>query len=459
MIRIITSLFAFILILPYSQGQNSFSLKEAIHYAQNNSSAIQMERLKIADAEGQIDEYTSIGIPKINGKAGYTHYFDIPTSILPDFISPSVYNVLFDEGLLERRDLETAGGIPAQFGTENIVDVGVDLQTLILDGSYFVGLRAQHLYRDLVAKRYDEVVYNARESISLAYLTVLNIGENQELLDRNISNLEKLYNETQAIYENGFAEKLDADRLRLSLQNLKSERQNLERLKDVAVFALKYNMGYPVDDEIVLTDKFDDHVGQALVEDLSQFEDISFEDRVEYASLETAVELQDLNVKRLKMGYLPSLSGFASYGAQLQRNDLFDGNENEWFKTSLVGVNLNVPIFDGLQRHAQIQRAKISRENTLLQKSLFEQTVMLQVNSTYLDYINAREKVTNSSDNMALAQEIYDVTQIKYREGVGSSLEVTQAESELYRSQSNHSAALFDLVNAAIKLKAAKGHL
>lgn len=440
-------------------AQSEFTLEEAIQYANDHSIEMQMERLKIADAEGQISEYKSIGIPKINAKAGYTHYFDIPTQILPDFLSPTVYNILFEEDLLERRDLETAGGIPAQFGTSNIVDLGVELQTLLLDGSYFVGLRAQRMYRDLVSKQFKAAQYSVKEKISLAYLAVLNVDQNMSLIEDNINNLQKLYDETKAIYESGFAEKLDADRLKLSLQNLQTEKDNLDRLRAITLYNLKFQMGYPIKEAITLTDSFDDVVKRAQVEEIAVEGDNFYQNRPEYPAIEKAVELQDMNVKQLRMQYYPNLVGFASYGGQLQRNDLFDENENDWFKTSLVGITLNVPIFDGLEKRAKIQRAKIARENTVLEKTLFERQVEMQVNANHLEYLNAKEKVKSTKENLDLAQEIYDITQIKFKEGVGSSVEVTQAESELYRSQSNYTSALFDLVNASVKLKSALGNL
>ena len=443
----------------FLSAQSSFSLEEAISYAQANAMDVRMEKQKIQDAEAQMDEYTAIGLPKINGSISMSHYFDVPTSIFPDFISPAIYEVLFDEDLLVRRDLETRGGLPVQFGTVNNVDVKVEAQTLLLDGSYFVGLQAQRLYRDLVIKRYNEKLYGVKEAVSQAYLTVLNIEENLAILDRNIENLDSLYQETRTIYENGFAEKLDVDRLDLSLQNLRTERSGYARSKEVATYALKFVMGYPIREEIQLADQFDQMVEKALVEDLTEIIEINYLDRPEYISLLTAVELQDLNIKRLKMGYLPSLSAFASYGQQLQRNELFNEDENDWFKASLVGFNLNVPIFNGLQRRASIQRAKISKENTLMQKSLFEQNLELAFNRAYIQYINAREKADRADESLKLAQEIYNITKIKFKEGVGSSIEVSQAERELYNSQSLHTQSLYDLVMAAINFKSTIGKL
>jgi outer membrane protein TolC len=446
-------------LLPQLQAQSSFTLDEAIAYAQSNAMDVKMEKLKIDDAEAQMDEFTAIGLPKINGKVTLSHYFDVPTSIFPDFISPAIYDILFDEDLLVRRDLEKSGGIPVQFGTTNNLDIGIEAQTLLLDGSYFVGLQAQRLYRDLVVKRYNEKVYGVKEAVSQAYLSVLNIDKNIALLNDNIKNLESLYIETKAIYESGFAEKLDADRLRLSLQNLKTKMTNYTRLREVSTYMLKFAMGYPVNEEIVLTESFDDRVKLAMIEDLSKITTINYLDRPEYISMQTAIQLQDLNIKRLRMGYLPSLYGFASYGQQLQRNDLFDSNENDWFKASLVGFNLNVPLFNGMQRKASIQRAKISKENSLMQKSLFEQSLELEFNNAYIQYINAKQLATDAEENLDLAQEIYDITKIKFKEGVGSSLEVSQAESELYTSQSLYTKSLYDLVMTSTKFKATIGKL
>lgn len=449
-----------VLLVPgtITKGQESFSLEEAIAFAQQNSFDVQLDKLNIADAEAQIDGYYAIGLPKVNANAAYQYAIEIPTQVLPDFISPSVYNVLFDEDLLQRRDLEINRGIPAQFGVPHTLDLGVELQTLIFDGSYFVGLRAQRLYRQLVQQEHTTVLYDTKKKVTEAYLTVLNLNNNVRLLEDNISNLQKLYDETKAVYESGFAEKLDVDRLDLSLRNLITEKDNLNRLSEVALLALKFNMGYPLENNITLTDEFQVLADQAAVEGYNAYPEFRISDRPEYATLETAIELQNANVKQLRFGYFPSLTGFINYGQTLQRQVLFDSEDNGWFPRSIVGVNLAIPILD-FDRNAEVQRAKISRENTLIQKSLFEQSTALEVNSNYISYLNAKEKVASNKSNLDLAKEIYDVTQIKFREGVGSSVEVTQAESEWYRAQTNYSSAQFELIMSLKELKASLGKL
>ena len=308
------------------------------------------------------------------------------------FLSPAIYGVLEKENLVDQSPEFSNRGIPAEFGTPDNLDLALDLHTLIVDGSYFVGLRATKLYRDLVRKRVTEKEYSTKVQVTEAYLSVLVIDKNVDLLNNNIKNLSTLHQETKAIYENGFAEKLDVDRLELSLLNLQAEQENLTRLSDISKYALKFAMGFPIEEEIILTESFDELKDINLIEKLDDRPEMNFSKRPESATFKTAIDLQDLNIKRYKFGYLPSLSGFASYGLQLQRSDLFDSNDNDWFKTSLVGLQLNVPIFDGLEKKYNIQRAKVSKEQIILQQQMFEDGIKMQYNAAWLQICQCQEK-------------------------------------------------------------------
>ena len=451
--------FIFLTLCSTTSAQMPFTLDDAIAYALGNSRTMQLEKLNIADAEGQIDEYTSIGIPKIIGSVNYQHFFDIPTSIFPDFLSPAIYGVLFEEELLEERPLETGPGLPTQFGTKDNLDAGIEMNTLLLDGSYFIGLRAQKMYRELVAKQVKAKTHGIKSDVIKKYLSVVIIDENIERLKDNINNLTALRNETNEIYKSGFAEKLDVDRLELSLHNLQSEKESLQRLSEISRYALKFTMGFPLEKEIELLDHFNVLKDELMMEKIDELPIVDYHLRPEYDALNTSVEIQDLNIKRLKISYLPSLVGFAGIKWSLQRQDLFDSNDNDWFRSSFAGAGLQVPIFDGFERKAQIQRAKVQKEKTLVQKSIFEESMQLEVNSYYLSLMNARTRVENAEKGLALAQEIYDITQIKFREGIGSSVEVTQAEAELYNSQANYTSAVYEFIVAKMDLKTALGKI
>ena len=141
---------SYIIFFSVGFSQKRFSLEEAINYARINSNTLNIERTNIQDVDGQIKEYYAIGLPKLSGSVSYNYFIKLPTSIFPNFITPAVYDVLFDENLLPRRDVAIGAGVPVQFGTKNNLTAGLELSTLLFDGSFFVGLKAQRLYLSLI---------------------------------------------------------------------------------------------------------------------------------------------------------------------------------------------------------------------------------------------------------------------------------------------------------------------
>jgi len=440
MIRTIATLH-FVLVAMIAQAQWQLSLEQSIAFAMDNSADIKLEQKDIEDAESQILEFKSIGIPKIDANVDYAYNLALPTFQVPDFNDP--------------------GGkpIPVQFGTDQRLDAGLYLNTMLFDFSWIQGLRAQKMFRELVVRELDVTEYQTRATITRAYMAVLIMQRTNELIDNNISNIEKLHAETQALYETGFAEKLDVDRLVFSLSNLNVEKNNALRAIDMSENLLKFQMGFPVMEEIELTDEFDIVADQLSVESIDLTAGIDYLARPEYRALTLLEELNEINIKVIKAGYMPSFRGQASYAQSLQRDELFDSNSSPWYPSSVVGVSMNLPIFDGLERKAKIQRAEINSEKASIRRIDFENAMEMQVRNARIAYINARDASVSRSDAMDLAQSIYDVTQIKYREGVGSSVELTQAESELHSAQTNYINALYELIVAKTDLDIALGKM
>ncbi|RLD22733.1 MAG: hypothetical protein DRI69_00305 [Bacteroidetes bacterium] len=432
-----------LLVLPtvFAQAQWQLSLEQTIAYAMENAANIKLEKKDIEDAESQILEFKSIGIPKLDANVDYAYFLALPTIQIPDFNDPS------------------GPTIPAQFGTDNRLDAGFYLDMMLFDFSWIQGLRAQKMFRELVVKELDVTEYQTRSTITRAYMAVLIMERTNELIDNNISNIEKLHRETEALYETGFAEKLDVDRLVFSLSNLNVEKERALRAIDMSENLLKFQMGFPVIEEIELTDEFDIIADQLSVESIDLTGGVDYQARPEYRALTLLEELNETNVKVVKAGYMPSFRGHASYAQTLQRDELFDANSSSWFPSSVLGVSMNLPIFDGLERKAKIQRATINSEKASIRRLDFENAMEMEVRNARIAYINARDASVSRSDAMDLAQSIYDVTQIKYREGVGSSVELTQAESELYTAQTNYINALYELIVTKTDLDIALGKM
>ena len=449
-------------VLPLlATAQSAFSLEEAIQYAINNSPDLKLKQLDIADAEGQIIEYRATGMPTVSANVIYQHYIDIPTQLAPaDAFGFPPELVQFFSGVSDATGVPLQFSQPTgefqefQFGTKNSISAGIEANAMIFDGSFFVGLKAIRLYRDLVQKQLQQTAADIRPNVTKAYLAALIAHENKEILNKNIANLDKTYKETQAIYENGFAEKLDVDRLELSLNNLRAEAENVNRLIDITYNLLKFQMGYPQNENITLTDNIDALISATVADESALTGTFSYEDRAEYQTLKTAEQLNLLNIRRYKVAYYPSLYLFGSYQQIMQANNIADG---KWFPTSIVGAQLNVPIFDGLDKKAKIERARVGLNKTLLQKAEFERGMNLEVANARTNFLNARQTVENRKQSQGMAEKIFETTKIKYREGVGSSIEVTQAERELYAAQSNYINGLYDLLVAKTDLEKALG--
>ena len=441
-------------------AQQSFTLEQATEYAIQNNNQLKLEQNAVQEAEGNILEYKSIGIPKLNGSVSYKYFPDIPTVIFPDFISPAIDGKLVGYSLIDPSQVPppSSAGQPAQFGTSNDLTAGLELQALLFDGSFFVGLEAQKLYRDLVAKQAKVPELDIKMNVQKAFLAVLIAQRNRETFVKNISNLENTLRETSAIYENGFVEKLDVDRLELSLNNLQLELNKIDRLIQLSYNLLKFQMSYPIDQPIIAEGNLD---AMMVANDLGEVvkEELNISQRPEYEVILVGEELADLGIKNVKAGYLPNVVGFASYSQQLQRNDLFDKNDNPWFTISVVGATLNLPIFDGFEKKAKMQKAKLEVEKVAIQKAEFERSVSLEVQNAKTAFLNAVQTVEITKKSQELAEEIYRVSQIKYKEGVGSSLELTQAERELYAAQSASTNALYEVLVAKTDLDKALGKL
>jgi len=455
--------------LPVKAQQQAvqMTLEQAIDYALENSYKIKNAQIAIADAEERIVERRSAGLPQLSGGLNFQHYLSVPRQPLPEgfdifgifgqALSADLYDQL-SPGTQMAVDQAFAGQNNGTDGSEGVAfflrnnfTASVNLDAMVFDGSFFVALEAAREYRGYTKREFSAKKREVRNSVIEAYLPVLLIQENIELLDKNIANLNRLLFETKALYKEGFAEQLDIDRQQLSLSNLKTERDNLVRQKEVALSALKNTIGYPIGDPLVVVDDLEEMKKEA--EQLLAMEPKPSQ-RPEVALIDQAIRMSELNVKLNKAGYLPSLRAFGTVQQQYQGDDFETGF---WAPAAFVGLNLNVPIFDGLNKKAKIQRARLELEKTRNQREELLRGIRLEVATAQTNYRSASERLERQQQNLELAERIYETAQIKYREGVGSSLEVTQAEQSLYSTQSNYMQALYDMLLAKERLEMALG--
>ncbi len=417
----------------------NFSLKQAVDYAQKHQSSVLNARIDEQIAKNKVKETIGIGLPQLSGNAGFQDFIKIPTSLLPGEIFG-----------------QPGTQIPVQFGVKYQSSAGLELTQLLFDGSYIVGLQASKTFKELSNRNLKRTRIETSVAVTKAYYSVLVSNEQFSLLNANLERLKKSLNDTEAFFKNGFVEKIDVDRLKVLKNNLETERENVIRLLALNLNLLKFQMGMPVQSKLTLTDSISAlqmETATAAVADTT-----AYRSRIEYSLLETQKKLNELDLKRYKSQYLPSLVAFGSTSRSFQSNnfsDLFDQS----FPSTVIGLKLSVPLIAGGQKLYRVRSVKLEvmkTENTIAN---LKNGINLEISQTQTAYTNGMQSLENQKRNMELAKDVLRVTRVKYEQGVGSSLEVTTAETALKESQNNYINALYELLINKVNLDKALGRI
>ncbi|MCJ8165436.1 TolC family protein [Pontibacter sp. E15-1] len=434
----------------HAQGQAPmpFSLQESIAYALQHRASLQATRNQEKIAKAQVGEIRAMGLPQVSGSLEVGDNFIQQQSFLPAefFQDPNNPNAP-----------EPGTFVPVTFTPAYTGNATVSGSQLLFDGSYLIGLKAAKTYTELSRKATEQSEIEVAGQVSKAYYGVLVNRERFELLSQNLHRLDTLLYQTGVMFDNGVAEKLDVDRLRVQLNNLSVEKQNTERLMAVSENLLKFQMGIKQQQPIMLTDKLAEvEVDVAKVNPQS----FTYSNRIEYSILETQRDLAELDLRNRKSGYLPKLSLNARYG-YITANNSFNNitKTRNWLEYGYVGGQLQVPIFDGLRKHYQVQQARITIENTKLGFETLSQSIDLELAQASAELTNALDVLVARRENMALAEDIARVAKIKFQEGVGTNLEVVTAETDLREAQTNYYAAMYDALISKVNLDKATGTL
>lgn len=434
-------------ILPsYGQTKESnsyaFSLQQAIDFALQNQNNVKNAVLDEQIAKAKVKEITGMGLPQINASFDLKDFLEIPTSLIP---------------------AEFFGGPPGsfaavKFGTQYQATAGFDASQLIFSGDYFLGLKASKVFVELSQKSIQRTKIETAATVSKAYYTVLVNQERIKLMDANVARIKKALDDTKALYDNGFVEKIDYDRLSVTYNNLLVEQEKVNRLLNLGVYLLKYQMGMDVNATLTLSDKLED-VKFDITSNVSA-EKLDYSKRVEYSLFETQRDLAKLDLKRNRFSYLPTAVAYGSLNGSALRNefDIFD-TKKSWFPMALIGAKVSMPIFTGGQRYFKTQQAKLKLEQAENNIDFMKKSIDLEVASSTTMLQNANQTLSLQKKNIETAEEVYRVTKLKQEQGVGSTLEMVTAETALKEAQTNYFNALFDALVAKIDFDKATGNL
>ncbi|RMG59258.1 MAG: TolC family protein [Bacteroidetes bacterium] len=431
-----------------AQDSLRLDLEACIAYALDHNPTVQNARFDTYIAQAQVKEVMASGYPQVNGTVDLQYFPSLPTTILPGDFNPVVDPVTG----------ETRPGDPLEvrFGFPWQSTAGIGINQLFFDGTFFIGLKGARTYEELSIRAADRTREETALAVSQAYFQALMAKEQLALIDANLLRVRKLFTETRALNEAGFAEKIDVDRLQINLTNLELEREKIDRFVVLARTLLKFQMGMPVDQPLALKGSVSE-LAEAPAPPLS-LGDLDPTNRVEYRLLQTQERIEQYNTQRIRAGYLPSLYGFSNMQVNAQRDafDFFDTNQ-KWFPIVVMGFQLNVPIFDGFRKRAQVQQSQLELRKIRNQFDQFALSMQVEVQTAYHKMQDAYNTVQATQANVELARRVYEVAEIKYREGVGSSLEINDAESQLKQAEANYLNGMYQYLMAELELQKARG--
>jgi outer membrane protein TolC len=427
------------------KGQ-SFTLQQAIDFALRQNINIKNSILDGVSAEGRIREIKASALPQVAASASLSDNLIIQKAFLPaKFANPNAS--------------DNDPPLVVAFGVAYAGNATLNLNQVIYSPSLNVGLRAAATYRELAQRNLQGTKVTVAEQVAKAYYSVLVAAERAKLLDYNITRLDTLLNETRALNQQGFVEKLDVQRLDVQANNLRAERQNVQNLIELSYTLLKFQMGMGVNDEITLAEQLQDRSIDDLRPLISPDPTFQYTSRIEYSTLETQIKLAEQDIELTQKGYFPTLAGFANYGYNSGRNIFSQLITDRWLNFGTVGLSLQVPIFDGFQKRYQIAQKRVTLQKANNSGELLRNSIDLQIRQSSITLNNGLQSLQTQQRNRDLAQEIVRVTRIKYKEGVGSSIEVLNAEASLREAQTNYFASLYDFLIAKVDQDRALGRL
>jgi outer membrane protein len=414
------------------------SLKEAQDFALNNSADVKNARLDVLIAKKKVWETTAIGLPQLNASIAYQYLPNVPEASFP-----TIYPVYDNQGILIDISYEEQ---PIPLGVESAATIDITLSQLVFSGEYLVGLQASRTFKALSAQSLKKSEQDIKELVANTYYMILVLEENNRVLDSTFKSVERTAFEINQMYEQGFVEETDADQINLTKASLKSSVISVERQLDMAYSLLKFQIGMDDNQEIELTQNLDEILGLNDLGSLSSSE-FNLQNNINYQLLTTQETLTELDLKRTKSTFLPTVAAFYNHQEQTQVADF------NFFIPDIIGVNINVPIFSSWQRMSQVQQKQMELEKVQNSKTQASQGLELEFTQALTEYSNALDKYLVEKDNRDLAKKIYDRTLIKYREGISSSMDLTQAQSQYLTTQSSYFNATLTLLQSKNKLE------
>lgn len=440
--RIIPAIAALVMGLgTHAQGPVTLSLQDAMDMAQQQNYSVQYGQLEAEKAAARVGELLATGLPQISATGSLNNYLRIPTQVVPNFVEDFPFPI------------ELPPTMEIQLGIPWMLQGTVQLNQLIFDGSYLVGLQAARTLKDKKHLDLVQMQHDARVQAAKAYYGVLAAEEGQRLIGEGIPLLERSESEAKAMLEQGFMESTDVDRIAIQLADARNQQRNLGQQAKVARAYLALVLGLPSGTPIDLSDPLDQLMADPEEKALAS-RPFAPAQHVEQQVAEAQLRLSGFDVRHKQAAYMPSLNGFINYSQQFSALK-FEPGKGPWFPGSLWGITLDVPIFSSGMRAKALKQARLTEEQADVNRTATEQRLLAEHEQQRAALAAAQDSYETAKANLELAQRIFQRTSIKFNEGVSSSFELTQEHANYLSAQQNYIQRIVGLLQARTDMRKA----
>ena len=409
----------------------SLTLNEAIEFGlSNNRSIINADR-EILKAKKERWKTIAIGLPQVSSQINYQNFLEMPISLVPsEFFGGKA-------GTFEE----------LTFGTEQIMVGSVKMEQLLFDGSYLVGLEASRVYLKISENLFEKTNLEVKKLIVNTYTNVLIAKLNISFLEKNKIALEANLREITELFKTGFEEQETVEQTQLSLSQINNQLKYAKNLMKITQEMVKFIIGYPAEKKLILESELEDIFNEDVFFDLIPSIN-QIDNNIDIRIADNNVKSEELQFKYEKSKSLPKLSGFVNQTYTGNSNNFtFTDSQQKWYGSSIVGLNLTIPLFSSFGRSAISQKAKISLDQAITQLTETQERIKIEVNAAYNDYQLSINNYFTEKENLRLAESIEKKNQNKFFEGVVQSFELRMAQMQLYFAQNNYVTAIQSVIN------------
>ena len=420
------------MVIPQTgNGELSMTLKEAQEYVLENNRMIISAKLDVQASRMALWETISAGLPKVEGTGSFTDNLKLMTTLLPgEFFG------------------QPGTKIPVTFGSQFNSGASIQASMVLFSVPFYIGIETTKVANKLSEESLEKSELDVKESVSTTYYLILVSERSLDIINSNLGNLHEILEATRAMYTVGMAEQTDVDQMVSNVTMVENSRSSLERAIEVNYNLLRFQLGVEAGTRIILKETLESLTKEIDVQALLS-QEFDHTQNVDYRLMEGQEQMSSLNLKTQKASVFPTLAGFYNYGTNGMGDKI---SEQRWFQNSMAGLSLTVPIFASGQKYASISRARINLEKARETKEMVTDQLLLQEKQLRFNLVNANLQYKSQKENVDVSRRVYESTENKFKQGMASSLELTQANNLYLQAENNYVSALMNLLQTKTAL-------